>query len=67
MTRGLEHPSYGDRLKELGLFSLPKLGEDFTIAFQYIRGDHNKKRERLFDIVCSNKTRGTDFKLKELL
>lgn len=35
MTRGLELPSYGDRLKELRLFSLQKgnLCEDFITTF----------------------------------
>ncbi|KAK4831357.1 hypothetical protein QYF61_017488 [Mycteria americana] len=57
----MEHLSYGERLRELGLFILEKrrLQGDLTAAFQYLKGAYKKHGDRLF------KTWGNGFKLKE--
>jgi len=46
MSRGLEHLSCEDRLRELGLFNLEKrmLQGDLTMAFQYLQGPTGKVR-----------------------
>ena len=67
MIQAMEHLSYDDRQKELGLFSLEKrkLWEDLVAAFQYIEGGYRKERDRLFSRDCCKRTRGSGFKLKE--
>ena len=63
MIRGLEHLSYEDRLRELGLFSLEK--RRLIAAFQYLKGAYRKDEDNLFSRDNSDRTRGNSFKLKQ--
>ncbi|KFP99958.1 hypothetical protein N330_01396, partial [Leptosomus discolor] len=67
MVRGLEHLSYEDRLRVLGLFSLEKrrLWGDLPVAFQNLKGAYKKAEEGLFTRACSDRTRGNGWKLGE--
>ena len=67
MIRGLEHLSYEDRLRELGLFSLEKrrLWVDLTAAFQYLKRAYRKDGGNIFCRTCCGRTRSNGFKVRE--
>ena len=65
-----KHFSYGERLRELGLFSLEKsrLSEHLIAAFQYLKWAYIKKKKDGDQVAAwsvSNSTRINGFKLKE--
>ena len=67
MIRGLEHFSYDDRLKELGLFNLEKrrLQGDLLTAFQYLEEVYKQEGNQVFVWIDSGKKRENGFKIKE--
>ena len=66
MIQGLEHLSYANTLKELGLFSMEnkRLGRP-QYSLPILKGDYEQDRNQLFTWVGSNRMRRNGFKLKE--
>jgi len=67
MMRGLEHLSYEERLRELGLFSLKKrrLRVDLRNAYKYLKGGGVRRMGPDSSVMPSDRTRGNRHKLKQ--
>ena len=66
---GLEHLSYEERLRELGLFILERRRSRGNLIniHKYLKGGCNKDEARLFSIVSSARTMGTNQKTRVFL
>jgi len=65
MIGRMEHLSYEERLRELGLFILEKAPGTPYYSLSVLTGVCKKDGDYLFSRACSDRTKGNGFKLKE--